>query len=254
MSEIVKPLREIAAEIGVEKLAADVNRNVNDPRSTAMFEKRRLNGVRRRHPVGAVQQSTLIIELALFYEEAYRAEDLFAIIDPATEKNVGSATLLHTLKLHENHRLLLPTPLARKTNLMEQVNKKYRLGSNVTAWVIDGYEELLEPAYAELVTLHKGIRTKKEKAVQGLPAMRYSEVPAQRAWTIEPSTSPDYVHSAIESAGMVQEVQGRFDDGELGILPYPTPRSTLYLSPPQMIQMPMRFDPSELSVVIRSSL
>lgn len=133
--------------------------------------------------------------------------DHFAVVNEAGNV-VGSASAYRGLPLRKLH-LPLPGLMA----VLPFAEPFPYANPNIHAWTKTGEEEVLVGAYRQLAEMNM-----KPKLVNE---------PHDSPWTIEPTRSPRYVHTAIAMAGLTKVATRRFYDGE-NHRQIP-PRSTLYV-------------------------
>lgn len=129
----------------------------------------------------------------------------YAIVNTAGNVR-GAASVDPRLPLKKQH-VPLPPVLAR--GLL--VDTYPSAGPNIHAWTAKEDTPLLTDAYKDLVLRTTGW---------------YKGPDAPKAWTVEPTRSPQTIHQAITDGGLEKVATRRFEDGESRhSIP---PRSTLY--------------------------
>ena len=117
----------------------------------------------------------------------------FAIVN-AVGNVRGTGSIIPELRLR---RQLLPLPPALTPGLLT-VHYNYA-NPNIHAWTDKNDTDLLYDAYKDLAYRASGY-------------WKHSTMP--KAWTVEPTSSPRYIHEAISESGLEIIAKGRFDDGE----------------------------------------
>lgn len=132
---------------------------------------------------------------------------------------VGAASIYPNLSLR---RLRVPVPPMLAVEYPQAT-------PNIHAWTT-GDTETLAQAYSRLRDLaHKKIRNQ-----QVPPPNPANTLKGLIPWTIEPVSSPQYIHDALLRAGLTRNASQRFDDGESRR--HIPPLSTLYTGSLQPIE------------------
>lgn len=197
MNNTLKPY----TEFDTDELACTIHELVKD--KTTYLRSRRLLGVIARYGA-TLDTAKAKIDKGQRETQAGTLRH-FVIID-AEDAIAGQAAYFPGLQLTRSLVLFNPRYLPGFST------KKFpHANPNISAWDADGDTELLTDAYTVLRTM----------ASQPIPATGIRDI----AWTIEPITSPRYVHQAIIGSGLTRVATRSYYDGESNVV---SGLSTLY--------------------------
>lgn len=218
----VIPIGKIVENGELTRIAMTVNTNIRKERTQQLLHSRHLLGVVRRHE-GRLSNSEQAVSAARRLHTTGKL-GVYVLREQATY--VGMATVDPEPVLRKQI-IAIPPKFARGP-LSHGVELP---GPEVTAWVSPGHGP---SGLNNLTEAYKALRTP-----YGIAGDMYARFANENnsapidvhAWTIEPLDAPQWIHTAIRSAGFVPEGSkpGYYDDGESKR--YAPPMSRLYIAP-----------------------
>ena len=221
MSDFATPYSEIASSPERREDAANqLSSLADDPKVRSLAEERNFRGFigRNRTP-------------ALAHEGILRAvTDQAAVLSPFLlnahddrERIIGVAAMMKYLSLTKIHKRWMPVRIAKTIGWCHNMSPA---GSHFFAWAHPDYEEEFADSYAFLSRrlLAQASADNTQRGIQN-----GADADEAKAWTLEPTNSPQFVHDAIWNGRLFGAGAWYYDDGEaLGM--ETAPQSILYKS------------------------
>jgi hypothetical protein len=210
MPDILRPIDKFTSPAELGEIATRVNYMVNEPATKRLLRARHLPGVQARH-TGDVDASVRNLQRARKHHQE-KTLGLYAVMNERGDV-AGLASIYPRLPLKQQRGPIWP--MLAFGPLSKDVTPN---GPDVTVWTNEILDVSNHNPTDEKGTQSMAMATLLHDAYEQLisPEGPVSELcgPEANAWTIEPSRAPQWVHVAIQYAGLKPRQSARFDDAE----------------------------------------